>query len=441
MRRAVLALAILALLAGFGLGVATVSELEGSERDVPGEWQRLADLEAIAHHQLVVADLREGQSVLFEVCSEDGFGAPWRGATAFDIWALGGRSAPDERVSRLPMDDTLAARVQREPGGAGCLVVAQSDGLRVSGDYALAIAWDEAPPAPLADVAVRGRILAWTPIPPLGRAAVWILLASVLLLVAGASLPRRASAFDEEARALQGELARDRAASAKTAGLSPGVRLGAGLSVLVLAMVGLSFVPLGGSTVGVVRGLLIAAIEIAAAAFFVQAIARSGSEDAGDARPERAAGLGLSRPRPGWWLLALAPLVGGLLWFAGLYVMRLVPSTGEAPIEAFVRAPSGALAMACVAVVVPLAEELFFRGFVYGTAERWKGANAATVASIVLFAVVHLPQQWGAWGAFASVTLTGVVLTLLRRATGSTLVPALAHVAHNALTTLLALGL
>ena len=97
--------------------------------------------------------------------------------------------------------------------------------------------------------------------------------------------------------------------------------------------------------------------------------------------------------------------------------------------------------MACVAVVVPLAEELFFRGFVYGTAERWKGANAATVASIVLFAVVHLPQQWGAWGAFASVTLTGVVLTLLRRATGSTLVPALAHVAHNALITLLALGL
>jgi len=58
----------------------------------------------------------------------------------------------------------------------------------------------------------------------------------------------------------------------------------------------------------------------------------------------------------------------------------------------------------------------------------------------VLFALVHLPQQWGAWGACASVLLLGLCLGLLRRYSGSTRAPALAHLAHNAILTLLALG-
>ena len=46
--------------------------------------------------------------------------------------------------------------------------------------------------------------------------------------------------------------------------------------------------------------------------------------------------------------------------------MRVVPASGEAPIEEFISWPSGALAFAALGMAVPLAEELFFRGFVFG---------------------------------------------------------------------------
>jgi len=87
-----------------------------------------------------------------------------------------------------------------------------------------------------------------------------------------------------------------------------------------------------------------------------------------------------------------------------------------------------------------VAEEIFFRGLVYGALEKRFGAGAAIAGSAVLFALVHLPQQWGAWGACASVLLLGLCLGLLRRYSGSTRAPALAHLAHNAILTLLALG-
>ena len=132
-------------------------------------------------------------------------------------------------------------------------------------------------------------------------------------------------------------------------------------------------------------------------------------------------------------------MLGAVLWIGGRIVMNFVPSTSVSPIEAFVSFPSGGLAVGCVAVCVPVAEELFFRGFLFGVLERAHGRALATVLTIVLFAVVHLPQQWGAWGAFASVAATGAGLTLLRLATRSTLVPAVAHLAHNGFITLLAL--
>ena len=55
----------------------------------------------------------------------------------------------------------------------------------------------------------------------------------------------------------------------------------------------------------------------------------------------------------------------------------------------------------------------------------------AYLGTIVLFASVHAQQAWGNWGALLSVTLTGAVLTLLRALSGSTLVPAVAHLLYN----------
>ena len=123
-----------------------------------------------------------------------------------------------------------------------------------------------------------------------------------------------------------------------------------------------------------------------------------------------------------------------------------VPSTGVAPIEVALAAPSGSLALAIVAVVAPVAEELFFRGLVYtlledrfgkGTA---LGRNIAFAGSWLVFAAAHLPQQWGAWGAVASVALAGLMFTVVRRITGSALASGAAHLSHNAFINLLAIS-
>ena len=81
-------------------------------------------------------------------------------------------------------------------------------------------------------------------------------------------------------------------------------------------------------------------------------------------------------------------------------------------------------------MTVPLAEELFFRGFVYGTLRTF-GPVTAFVGAAVAFAAAHAQQTWGNWGALIAVTLTGLVMTTLRALSGSTLVPVTAHVLYN----------
>jgi len=150
--------------------------------------------------------------------------------------------------------------------------------------------------------------------------------------------------------------------------------------------------------------------------------------------------LGLERPRGGAMALLLTPAVGALCAIAGVAALRLVPSSGGAvPIETFVARPSGLLAFAVLALVVPIAEELFFRGLVYGAAERALGAPAAFALSVGTFLAAHAPQDWGSWGGLTAVALVGVATTTLRATTRSVAVPMLAHLVYNALLTASAL--
>jgi membrane protease YdiL (CAAX protease family) len=144
------------------------------------------------------------------------------------------------------------------------------------------------------------------------------------------------------------------------------------------------------------------------------------------------AGLGLRAPVRPSWVLVLSPAVAVALRAAGDWIAARIPDEGTAPVQALVSMPSGTLAYATVAVLVPFAEELFFRGFVYGTAVRRFGPVSAFVLAAALFSLAHVPQLWGAWGPLASVTLTGIVLTSLRAWSGSVLLPTFTHVAHNA---------
>jgi membrane protease YdiL (CAAX protease family) len=133
---------------------------------------------------------------------------------------------------------------------------------------------------------------------------------------------------------------------------------------------------------------------------------------------------------------AVAPFVGVALRIAATRVLSWVPSTGEAPIEAYVSWPSGLLSFAALSAIAPVGEEIFFRGFVYGALRGEGGARRETTAFFgawLLFVGAHLPQTWGSWGGLAAVALAGLGFTTLRAATGSVLVAALAHLVYNGL--------
>ncbi len=405
MRRVVLGLGALGLLIGLGLGLHRVATLAGEEVDRTGD---PVPVTVPGDEPLVRATLREGQRALFELCSEDRFARGWD-QTAFEVWHLG----DGERAQRVE-PSVWRERVVGNSMGYACVVAVTWDSVLVDGEYGLRVAGDPA----AVEGRMTGRIVGWRTLGGTDRGAVFAVFLGGLLLLLGLALPKKADPFAES----EGEPVTDRGWVTRPAAL----RVTVAIVVLMLAMVGLS--TLGGTFLGLVRALGLAVVEVALAVGFVAVAGRRG------------AALGLVKPRPGWWIVVLAPVVGALLWIAGAWLSRLVPSTGISPVEVFVGRPSGSLALAVVAVVVPIAEELFFRGFVFGALRERHGVSVATAVTVVVFALVHLPQQWGAWGPFAAVTFTGLVLTGLRAGTKSTFVPAVAHLTHNGLITFLALA-
>lgn len=83
-----------------------------------------------------------------------------------------------------------------------------------------------------------------------------------------------------------------------------------------------------------------------------------------------------------------------------------------------------------VCVIVPIGEEIFFRGFVYGTLRRW-GVGAATLLSALFFAAVH--QQIV---HLLPIVLLGVILALLYERTGSLVPVLIVHAVNNLVATL-----
>ncbi len=77
--------------------------------------------------------------------------------------------------------------------------------------------------------------------------------------------------------------------------------------------------------------------------------------------------------------------------------------------------------------VAPVAEELFFRGVIYGVAKRYGGLTAALIFNASLFAFIH-----GSLPAFGGLFVLAVCLTLAYEFTGSLLVPIFMHACFNA---------
>ncbi len=82
--------------------------------------------------------------------------------------------------------------------------------------------------------------------------------------------------------------------------------------------------------------------------------------------------------------------------------------------------------------IAPLAEELFFRGYLYGVIKRYTDSYFAALASALVFALVHLHI-----GTMLPLFALGLVLVCAYEYTGSLLVPIFIHSLFNATSTAL----
>lgn len=89
-----------------------------------------------------------------------------------------------------------------------------------------------------------------------------------------------------------------------------------------------------------------------------------------------------------------------------------------------------ALVFVLVCGVVPVAEEIFFRGFLYGALRRW-GVSLAAALSALLFAAVHSQIVH-----FLPIFLLGIIMALLYERTGSLIPPVVVHAVNNVVATL-----
>ena len=140
-------------------------------------------------------------------------------------------------------------------------------------------------------------------------------------------------------------------------------------------------------------------------------------------------GFGRAATTGGILLLAAYPLV----LLAEVVTQKLAHGTLEKQgiIELFIASSSleqRILIILLAVTVAPLAEEFFFRFFLYGVLKRYFGRGIGIVASAMLFAAVHahLPS-------FAPLFVLGVCFTIAYEWSGSLLVPMTMHALFNAL--------
>jgi membrane protease YdiL (CAAX protease family) len=419
-------LSLLALIAGVGaLGLLAqrVYAHERGELDFASEPRALAELARSPGSTAVSAriarvPLEAGELAVFELCVHDAL-EPARWLDAFELVVF---QLPEMKLMlRVPLDEKRLRAARRNAAGA-CLNLGAYN-IERSGAYALDAVWLRAKPAaPLLQVPLRARVLATRGLGPQEKAA-WLLLGlSVLTLLAAqlASRPRPSPRSDPSADGSDMGPAQMGTILPNQCLRTTRLRTTIAALTLLAAVIALTQVPSTGALATLAKGLALVALQCAVPLL----LARLWRSDR-DFLPIAA------RFRPAL-AFAIAGGAATLLWVLAGLALRLVPATGEAPIQTFVNWPSGLLCFAALGVLLPLGEELLFRGVLYRALLAWTGrAGWAAVLCWLPFVALHAQQSWGNWGGLVSIAMAGAVLTALRVASRSVLVPALAHVLYN----------
>jgi membrane protease YdiL (CAAX protease family) len=145
--------------------------------------------------------------------------------------------------------------------------------------------------------------------------------------------------------------------------------------------------------------------------------------------------LNFTMPRGGVWTLALAvvALVALATCFASL-VLFFNPEALRNDLQPFaelMRSRTWWLILVAAGVGAPLAEELLFRGLIFGALRRSPlGFVGAMVISALCWAMLH--ANYSTYG-LVSIAMIGLYLAWLRERTGSLLAPIVCHGIYNSL--------
>lgn len=135
-------------------------------------------------------------------------------------------------------------------------------------------------------------------------------------------------------------------------------------------------------------------------------------------------------PALGWMLAAYAAFIAlGQLWAQVVDT----DATDKLPDSLGVDESTAALVAVCVLVTViaPLAEEVLFRGYIFGALRNWRGPWPAALITGIVFGAIHAGSADAVF--LVPLAILGVMLCVVREQTGS-LLPCIAlHAINNAL--------
>ena len=108
------------------------------------------------------------------------------------------------------------------------------------------------------------------------------------------------------------------------------------------------------------------------------------------------------------------------------------PNIPNSPMESILSTPQGFLYIGLLSITIgPFFEELFWRGYAFPAVKKAWGSGVAVLIISLAFSATHLPQVWGSWGSLIAIFCSGVIITVLREITGSTLICLYVHYIYN----------
>ena len=134
------------------------------------------------------------------------------------------------------------------------------------------------------------------------------------------------------------------------------------------------------------------------------------------------------------WGHAVQALAAGILLALLINLLNLVipPPEPLAFDRLFTGRAAALLIISASLLLAPLVEEIVFRGYIYGVLERLWGVTPAVLGSGLLFGSIHFPQLWPGFFQMLLLCLVGVVFSLARARTGTTVASIVLHFGYNA---------